>query len=243
MNPRSAVSGSSQVVQLGRHAWRGLVHALFPPRCGGCQAEGCLWCDACQARLVYVLPPMCDKCGEPNVAGLCVNCRAQPLRIEIIRSVAIFHGPLRHAIHRFKYERLAGLAAPFGDLLADFWLAHDLHADWIVPVPLHPARQRERGYNQSELLADRLAQRIGVPLARSGLQRIRVTAVQMELNAAQRKVNVAGAFECAERQVRGRRVAIIDDVCTTGATLDACAAAVLKAGAASALGLTLARTP
>jgi len=82
-----------------------------------------------------------------------------------------------------------------------------------------------------------------VPLARSGLRRIRATAVQMELNAAQRKVNVAGAFECAERQVRGERVVIIDDVCTTGATLDACAAAVLKAGAASVSGLTLARTP
>ena len=243
MNQRAAVRGSGEGLSWGRQAWRDLIHVLFPPRCGGCQAEGSLWCDACQARLVYVHPPMCDKCGEPDVAGLCVNCRAQPLQIEMIRSVAIFHGPLRHAIHRFKYERLAGLAAPFGDLLADFWLAHDLQANWIMPVPLHPARQRERGYNQSELLANHLAQRVGVPLVRSGLRRIRATAVQMELNAAQRKVNVAGAFECAERQVRGERVVIIDDVCTTGATLDACAAAVLKAGAASVLGLTLARTP
>ncbi len=222
---------------------RWLIDAVFPPRCATCDAEGQLWCAACQAALQPVMPPFCAQCGEPNVPSeLCSNCRAQPLRIESIRSIAIFQGKLRQAIHRFKYNRLAGLAAPLGDGLADYWIAHQLHADWIVPVPLHPARQRERGYNQSALLAQRLSQRTGVSAINTGLRRVRATAVQMELNAAQRKVNVAGAFQCDEARVRGRRIALIDDVCTTGATLEACTEALLQAGAASVIGLTLART-
>ena len=228
----------------GQQLWSRFVDLVFPPRCGGCQRPGSLWCDVCQASATPVPAPLCEKCGQPNVATrLCSNCQAQPLQIEMIRSAALFQGPLRHAIHRFKYQRLAGLAEPLGNLLADCWWALDLHADWLVPVPLHPARERERGYNQAALLARQLSARTGVPLSEHGLRRTRVTAVQMELNAAQRKQNVAGAFACAEPGVKARRVVIVDDVCTTGATLQACAEAVFKAGAASVVGLTLARTP
>jgi ComF family protein len=155
----------------------------------------------------------------------------------------LFDGVLRQAIHRFKYERLAAMADPFGDMLADYWRAEQLAADWLIPVPLHPSRERDRGYNQSELLARQLARRVNVPVSSHGLRRIRATAVQMTLNAAQRRENVAGAFECGEQRVRGKRVVIVDDVGTTGATLEACAQAVLQAGAASVMGLTLARTP
>ena len=187
---------------------------------------------------------MCAKCGEPNTPHrLCAKCREHPLQIDFIRSVVIFQGTLRQAVHHFKYQRLSSLADLFGDWLGDYWIENQLHADRIMPVPLHPARERERGYNQSGLLAKRLAKRVGVPVAEAGLQRIRATAVQMELDAAQRRLNVAGAFACVDPAVRQKRVAVIDDVCTTGATLDACAAALLQAGAASVFGLTLARTP
>ncbi len=160
-----------------------------------------------------------------------------------MRSAAIFQDTLRDAIHRLKYERLAGMATPFGDLLAHYWTDNQFQSDWIIPVPLHSARQRDRGYNQSALLARRLSDRIYIPAIENGLKRIRVTAVQMELNAAQRRQNVAGAFECTDRRVKDQRVCIIDDVCTTGATLDACAEALYQAGAAAVFALTLARTP
>ena len=235
---------AQEVEARGRYIWNSLISLLFPPHCAGCGADGSLWCNVCQASLASIRAPMCVKCGQPNTPSqLCANCREHPLLIDCIRSAVIFQGTVRHAIHRFKYQRLAGLAEPFGDILADYWIEHGLSADWVMPVPLHPARQRERGYNQAGLLANRLAKRVGTAVSESGLRRTRVTAVQMELDAAQRRLNVAGAFECAEPQVRNKRVVMIDDVCTTGATLEACAAALFQAGAASVLGLTLARTP
>ncbi len=240
--------GVSSAQQRGQQFWSSIVNLLLPPRCGGCQRPGSLWCESCQASVKPVGSLLCEKCGQPYVsARLCNNCRAQPLQIEFIRSAALFHGPLRQAIHRFKYERLAAMAEPLGSLLANYWQTLGLRADWLMPVPLHPARERERGYNQAALLARQLARHTGVPLLEHGLKRTRVTAVQMELNAAQRKENVAGAFACAlasdDSSIQSKRVVVVDDVCTTGATLDACAEAVLKAGAASVVGLTLARTP
>ena len=240
----SSMRGFTQIQDQGRHAWNWIIDLLFPPRCGGCQTAGSLWCAACRAAITPIEPPWCEKCGEPLAAdGLCANCRVYPLQIEKIRSAALFDGVLRKAIHRFKYERLASLAEPFGEMLADYWRAAQLSADWLMPVPLHPSRERDRGYNQSELLARQLARRVNVPLSRRGLRRTRATAVQMTLTAAQRRENVAGAFVCVEARVRGTRVVVVDDVSTTGATLEACAQAVLKAGAASVMGLTLARTP
>ena len=240
----SSMRGLAQLQQQGQQAWSWFIDLLFPPKCGGCQTAGSLWCETCRAAVKLIEPPWCEKCGQMLAAdGLCASCQAHPLQIEKIRSVALFDGVLRQAIHRFKYERLSGMAEPFGAMLADYWRAEQLAADRVIPVPLHSSRERDRGYNQSELLARQLARRVNVPLSGKGLRRTRATAVQMTLNAAQRRENVAGAFECVEPRVRGARVIIVDDVGTTGATLDACAQAVLKAGAASVMGLTLARTP
>jgi ComF family protein len=224
--------------------WRSILDWIFPPRCGGCDAPGSLWCADCQAELRPVTPPLCAKCGQPNTpSGLCANCRASPLVIDSIRSVALFDGHLRHAIHALKYRRMAALAEPLGDALAQFWMLSPAPASLLVPVPLHPRRARERGYNQAALLAERLGRAIGVPARPHALARVRATAVQMSLNAAERKTNVADAFRCADPAVRGADVLLIDDVCTTGATLDACAAALLSGGARAVRGLTLARTP
>jgi ComF family protein len=240
----SSMRGFTLLQQRGRQAWSIFTDLLFPPKCGGCQTAGSLWCEVCRAAVKPIEQPWCEKCGEPfTISGLCVNCRAHPLQIEKIRSVALFDGVLRQAIHRFKYERLAGLAEPFGELLAAYWRAEQLAADWLIPVPLHPSRERDRGYNQSELLARSLAHRVEVAVSSQGLRRTRATAIQMTLNAVQRRENVADAFACVEARLRGARVVVLDDVCTTGATLEACAQAALKAGAASVMGLTLARTP
>jgi ComF family protein len=123
------------------------------------------------------------------------------------------------------------------------WRAGPLPADLIVPVPLHAARWRERGYNQSTLLASQLATASGLRLIEEALTRIRATAPQITLNAVEREANVRGAFEARADLVRGRRVLLVDDVCTTGATLAACSHALKPAGAISVWALTLARAP
>lgn len=224
--------------------WRRLVDLIFPPRCGGCETPGSLWCETCQAEVRNVPPPTCACCGQPGVAdGLCASCRATPLALEVIQSMTLFDGRIRHAIHAFKYRRVAALAEPLGDALARFWLRAPAPVGAIVPVPLHPQRQRERGYNQAELLARRVGRASGAPVRVSTLRRVRATAVQMTLSAAERRANVADAFACDDAAVRGIDVLLIDDVCTTGSTLDACARALKQAGAQAIYGLTLARTP
>ncbi len=155
--------------------------------------------------------------------------------------MAVFEGRIRHAIHTFKYQRVAALAEPLGDALAHFWLQAPQPAYVIVPVPLHPQRQRERGYNQAELLARRIGRAADLPVRPEALRRVRATAVQITLDAAERKANVAGAFQSDAAAVRGAAALLVDDVCTTGATLDACATALKAAGAAAVHGLTLAR--
>lgn len=170
-------------------------------------------------------------------------CRRDPLRINGIRSVALFDGVLREAIHRLKYRGLRSLAVPLGQMLVDYWRAHPLPVDVVVPVPLHPRRERERGYNQAVLLAREFSKSTGLSLMEEGLARVRETPPQIGLNAAERKVNVRGAFRCQRQELRGKKVLLLDDVCTTGATLEACSMALWEAGARSVWGLTLARTP
>jgi ComF family protein len=116
-------------------------------------------------------------------------------------------------------------------------------ADLIVPVPLHASRLRERGYNQSTLLAQQLSHTSGLPLVESALKRIRATSPQVTLNAAERKINVSNAFEASGDIVQGRQVLLVDDVCTTGATLGSSSVALRQAGAASVWAITLARAP
>jgi ComF family protein len=158
-----------------------------------------------------------------------------------VRSAAYHEGPLRTAILRLKYKNDIGLADAFGPLLEGCWRTHALEADLLVPVPLAAGRQQARGYNQATLLADALGQRVGVPRQTGALFRTRETPAQVGLGWTERYANVTGAFAADPDLVRGRTIALIDDVCTTGATFAACAAALRQAGAAAVWGVAVAR--
>ena len=191
-----------------------------------------------------VMPPFCTRCGGTlphDQSRLCPRCRTHRPRIDCIRSVFLFQGTLREAVHRFKYDGLTVLATPLGGLMAAYLREHPLPADVLVPVPLHPARVRERGYNQSALLVQAMARDGSVPVDMRSLVRRRATVPQVGLGAGERAKNVAGAFFCTGNALAGNDVLLVDDVCTTGATLEACAAAVREAGARSVRALTLAR--
>lgn len=205
---------------------------LYPPRCGGCGATGLgWWCPACAAGEAPL--------GEAGIARARLDDGRPLLEIAWAR----FAPPLREGIHAFKYGGSPQLAGPFGERMARAWQAGAAGwgVDLIAPVPLHASRQRERGYNQSERLAEVAARILSVPLERGALSRRRATAQQAQLDREARHANVAGAFVARPERVSGRRVLVIDDVYTTGATLRACAEALYAAGAADVAALTLAR--
>ena len=195
---------------------------LFPALCPVCGAP-CgpgrrdPLCGACWAGIPRIEPPCCDACGLP------------------------LWRPLREALHALKFGGRRALARPLADLLLEqcgAGLPADVTA--VVPVPLARDRERARGFNQAGLIAERLARRLGLPLERRWLARVRATAPQSELAAEERRTNVRGAFRAAP-DVRGRHVLLVDDVLTTGATLAECARAVAAAGAARVGVLTVAR--
>jgi len=158
-----------------------------------------------------------------------------------VRSAAHFDGPLRTAIHAFKYGGLRALSAILGEILYDCWETEPWPVDAIVPVPLHSARLRQRGYNQSALLARELARYTGLPVVDRALLRVHPTLPQVDLDAAQRAANVQGAFRCQDASLSGKRILLLDDVRTTGATLRACAQALSDGGIAGVWALTLAQ--
>jgi len=126
---------------------------LFPQRCLGCGEEGALICHTCQKSLARILPPLCPRCGKPQPSGIvCAQCVSWQSGIDGIRSPFRFHGVIRQAIHQYKYKNLRILAGPMASFLNDYLMQNHLPFQIIVPVPLHPERLKERGYNQSELI-------------------------------------------------------------------------------------------
>lgn len=230
-----------------RDLWRNLTASglefLFPARCVGCGRSGDLLCEACRATLQPLEPPFCDRCGLPlNGGGLCRNCRTALPRIAGIRSAYRFEGAMRPAIHALKYKDVTALARPLARLLVKTAEPLRPYLDIAIAVPLHPRRLRARGYNQAALVLGELGRIIDLPCAENIVQRVRDTPSQVQAGSWEaRRENMRGAFGRQDPRVRGQRILLLDDVCTTGSTLIACADSLYAAGAASVRGLTLAR--
>ena len=222
---------------------RAALDLLFPRWCLGCGKEGDYICGDCRRGLPVIAPPVCSRCGRPQSQGVaCHDWPDTPDGIDGIRSPFVFDGVIRRAVHELKYRNLRALASLLAGLLYEYLVANPLPVDVLVPVPLHRKRLRERGYNQSALLAGELGRRCGLPVAVNGLARLRYAAPQARsAGVSERQRNVAGAFNCPDRRFGGQRVLLIDDVSTSGATLNTCAGALKTAGAAQGWGLTLAR--
>ena len=220
-----------------------VVDSFFPRRCVGCGKVGGFLCPECLGKLPRLLPPLCPNCGRSQASGIvCPDCRQRQTEIDGIRSPFRFDEVIRKAIHQLKYRNLKAISPCLAELLADYLRSNSLPGEALVCVPLHPRRLRERGYNQSSLLARKLGRRIDLPVIEDCL--IRITQAQPQVRAVdveERRRNVADAFVCRDENVGGKQIILIDDVCTSGATLETCAAALKSKGAASVWGLTLAR--
>ena len=219
------------------------LNLLFPQWCVGCGKEGDFICSSCRRSLPRIMPPLCPRCGRPQSSGiLCPACVSWQAEIDGIRSPFRFDGVMRQAIHQLKYRNLRALAVPLAKLLQDYLTTSHVPGEALVPVPLHQKRLRQRGYNQSRLLAQELGKLINLPVVDDCLIRLRHAPPQARTSTVdERRSNVADAFTCRNRRLRDKQVLLVDDVSTSGATLDACAAALKAAGASSVWGLALAR--
>ncbi|MEP7015711.1 MAG: ComF family protein [Verrucomicrobiota bacterium] len=225
---------------------------LYPPVCTICATgvpAGQHLCDECEAKTTPIVPPFCAVCSEPfpgaiTEAFTCANCAHRKIHFDAAVAVYRSRGIVRHVIHEFKYSHQMHLrhivARWLGEALNDVRL-RGRHFDVLVPVPLHPARKRERGFNQAALLAKLLSARMSIQ-SRPLLERVRYTTTQTAFDRAERMENLHNAFRLRENMnVRGLHVLLIDDVLTTGSTLSECARVLKEAGAVSVHAVTAAR--
>jgi len=218
---------------------------IFPPRCAGCEQWGERYCASCQEQTKLISSPICQICGEPASGGesaTCRRCRASKIFYTAIRSWAYFEGPLQKAIHKLKYKKDLGLSEILAQPLIQLLAEQKWKIDLIIAIPLDGNRQRERGFNQSLYIARPIAWSNEIIIKPSAIRRVKITRSQVGLSLEERKNNVADVF-CAEQKiVYGKSILVVDDVVTTGSTINSCAAALSKAGALRIYGLTLARS-
>lgn len=235
------VMKGSHLFRLYQQAWTALDW-LYPPTCGGCSQPGERWCPACRGAVRLLQPPLCPHCGQTLAENqVCLGCPPGGYHFVALRAWAEYSGPLRGAIHRLKYKGDMALGETLARPMIELLLRLGWRVDVVTPVPLGVARQKQRGYNQATLLALPLALACGLAYRPQALRKVRQTRTQVGLSRSARRQNVAGAFQADPRRVQGKIVLVVDDVATSGATLDACAAALLSAGAQAVYGLTLAR--
>jgi ComF family protein len=233
-----------------------ILDFIFPASCSYCRSplgDSRIphFCKACWSDFATLQGPVCPSCGRPfgSPASLtdspeheCLSCRKDPPHYDQALAAGIFEGPLREAIHVYKYRPLRSLGKHLS-----LWMAEQVRMtvplDLAMPVPLHKKRLRHRGFNQALLLAHGISERFAIPLSYDNLVRTRYTRPQVELSGRERAENVRGAFNLIRPQeIIDTRILLIDDVFTTGATMNECAKVLNDAGAASVTVLTLART-
>jgi len=224
---------------------------FFPAHCGGCGhavPQHAMLCRACESGIERIRPPRCEVCSQPfdgrTPVFTCPNCQGEEFAFECAVAVVRSRGVVREMIHRLKYQRemwlARNLASWMHEGLADPRLA-GWRADALVPVPLHPRRLREREFNQSQILAEALSRLCKIPVV-SPLERRRYTETQTELDRKHRRQNLRDAFVLGKNaNVTDRTLLLVDDVLTTGSTLDACALVLRASGARSVRALTAAR--
>ncbi|MCR4806573.1 MAG: ComF family protein [Lachnospiraceae bacterium] len=221
---------------------------LYPRRCPVCDdvvaGPGLLVCEDCKDCFTPIEDPYCMKCGKPmqdETVLLCGECMKRPHEFTRGRAAFVYDDVLKESVYRFKYGNRPEYAKMYASAMAERLdtYAKSVKADALVPIPLHKSRLRERGYNQAELLADRLSEHLGIPVRKDILARVGKTRVQKSLGASQRENNLKKAFKIASDVVKLNNIILVDDIFTTGSTMDAAAACLKEAGVAEVYFLVL----
>ncbi len=229
---------------------RKFLDFLWPLVCAHCREDlpggpsGAL-CLSCRAQLIPLEAPFCLRCADvsPLSRGFCASCQGKKFACRLIRAAFLYRGPLHSWVYSFKYRGRFPAAREAGRLMARHWARfRELSVpEILVPVPLHFRRENERGYNQAEVLARAISRETGIPVL-NPLVRVRKTKPQWQLDKKSREQNISGAFKAARPgDVWGKRLLLIDDVCTTGFSLEACAAELRRSGAADVCAYAFAR--
>ncbi len=218
-----------------------LLGIVLPEYCVVCKREGSYLCADCEFELSPLRRPYCFLCAAPRVPQLCDSCRRSAPAFDSVRAPYEFRGSARRIVHDLKYRGIR-IAVPYiARLLAAYLERNPYPVDVLCPVPLHPRRERSRGFNQSEFITRELGQLAGIPVETDALRRTRNTPPQVSMESpVARHRNIANAFECPA-DVQGRRYILIDDVVTTGSTMSDCAQALKDAGALNVWGIAFAR--
>jgi ComF family protein len=217
------------------NGWLNIIQNwVYPPTCLLCGASGERGLDLCGAceRHLPRIGTACERCGDALPDGApspCGRCLQQPPPFDSCRAAFRYEEPIRHLIHGLKFSHRHAFARLLGELAAAHFRTHAEMPELIVPVPLHPSRYRERGFNQSLEIARHLSRNLNIPLEFRACKRSRTTRPHAELSAEERRKNIRGAFRL-EREIKARHVAILDDVVTTGATAGELARTLRKAG-------------
>lgn len=231
------------------------VDLIFPPACHICKcqlkhSDPLHLCENCKDSLTPVSSPLCTVCGIPftgtGTDHPCGHCISSPPQWAAARSAYLYQGNCREMIHQFKYGGKAQLRRPLAQLMAEQLssFVSDAAVDLMIPVPLHKKRLQSRGFNQAVLLGESLSRIWQIPLSRQGLIRTRVTKPQVELSHDERINNIKGAFKLHPSvDIAGKRILLLDDVYTTGSTLNECARELIKAGSGPVFAVTVAQAP
>ena len=227
---------------------------FYPETCQTCGAARAtpragFVCSACRAETEWIEPPFCERCGRPFEGAItnaftCAHCQELEPHFSFARAAVSARGKIRDVIHRYKYQRALWFEPFLAELLIRAAVPQLVGKNWdmIVPVPLHPSKQREREFNQAERLAVRLSAATAIPTHKRLIQRVVATRTQTQLSRRERLVNVRRAFAMRRRQrLQGERIVLVDDVFTTGATTSACAGELRAAGAGEVCVWTVAR--
>lgn len=228
---------------------KSFLDVIFPPACYVCGRSASSeygLCETCLGQITPILPPFCPKCGKhiENGMHVCRECTLLKSRVERAWSSSSYTDTIKHCIHLFKYKGYTGLADILSDTMATFIRKNRIEniADIITAVPMHPSKKRERPYNHAEILARGLSRKFAIPVDCKNLKKIRWTSSQSELDREKRLQNVRDSFAVTDRNAfSGKGVLLVDDVYTTGATINECAKSLLGAGANKVYSLTLAR--